>query len=176
MIPEEFQDFINIALILVAVIVAVYITIKLIRIYQNMRAIKRKENLLKKIQREVVFPQTQEGFATYIAEFLIKNGYADVKINKKFDLVADKDTLDFFIYCKVDHDMIDDNLLMVVNKTKEQLDKIVSVIVTNHSFLSTERALAKKHRVTLWDKDDIYEMIFDDMVSQEYRKKHGLRG
>jgi len=172
MIPEAFQEFIYIALILVVIVVVVYITLKLIKIYQNVRATKRKENLLKKLHKEVVFPETHEEFATYIAEFLMKNDYTDVKINKKFDLVADKDSLDFFIHCKVSGDLIDEALLNEVNKTKEQLDKIGSMIVTNHSFISTERALAKKHRVTLWDKDDIYEILFNEMVSEEFRKKH----
>jgi len=64
--------------------------------------------------------------------------------------------------------------LIEVNKSKDQFEKIVSVIISNQSFMSTERLLAKKHRVTLWDKDDLYEMIFEDTVSKEYKKKLGI--
>ena len=160
------NSYVVFTIIAFLVVLFIYLVIKLIR---TLLGIIHKKDLLfsylfsfkflrKKKKTPFIYNHCHEGFVSYCAEVLKKNGFTNVEINDQFDMVADKGTVNFYIRCKVCFNIIDDKLMEEIAIQKKQFDKSIGVIIANQSFLSSEVDLAKEYGNVLWDKEFLSEM------------------
>jgi len=160
------NNYVSFTILAFLILLFIYLIIKLIKTL--LRIIHRDDLLFsyllklkflrKKKKKRVVHIRNHEEFVSYCADILMKNGFTNVEINDLFDMTADKGTVNFYIRCKMNYGLVDEELMSEISKYKEEHKKSLGAIIANQSFLSSEVDLAKEYGNVLWGKEFLSEM------------------
>ena len=103
-------------------------------------------------------------FENCSANLLLNNGFENVEVTQYsgdfgVDIIAFKDDIKYAIQCKKYSSPVGIKAIQEVIGSKAMHDCHVAVVLTNSSFTSSAKELAKKNNVLLWDRNKLKEMI-----------------
>lgn len=103
-------------------------------------------------------------FERFALDLLKKNGFLKVVLTPfsgdfGVDVIAYKDEVKYAIQCKRYSSPVGIKAIQEVIGSKSMNDCHVAVVLTNNTFTSSAKELAKKNNVLLWDKQKLDEMI-----------------
>ncbi len=109
---------------------------------------------------------TGEEFEIFCYKILIKNGYKNVRLTKRtgdqgVDIVATKDFVKYAIQCKCYNQPISNKAVQEIYSGKDFYNCHVAVVMTNQTFTSSAKELAKINNVLLWDRSILNNLIYN---------------
>lgn len=127
---------------------------------------RREQRGLSPIENELLEIDKMEGhaFEEWCAALLRKNGFENVLVtpgsnDQGVDIVAEKEEIYYAIQCKCYSSDLGNTPVQEVYAGKEMYNCQVAVVLTNRHFTEGAKALAKRTRVLLWDREKIIELL-----------------
>lgn len=127
---------------------------------------RRQQRGLNPIENELFKIDKMDGhvFEKWCAELLSKNGFENVLVtpgsnDQGVDIVAEKEEVYYAIQCKCYSADLGNTPIQEVYAGKEMYNCQVAVVMTNRHFTDGAKALAKKTRVLLWDREKIIDFL-----------------
>ena len=179
-IMDEFGGIVQIMGILVGVLIAVFVTIKIVRI---VRFVQKSKNTPKYIGNERIEGYNPKGvdssqsagsggsgearatgdintkeFLPQCVDLLKKGGFTDIDVINEYNLVANKNNVGYFIHCKEKSILFNEDYLVNLVSSKDQHKKSVCVIISTQTFVPVDYELAEEYGVRLWEPGFLREM------------------
>lgn len=103
-------------------------------------------------------------FEEYIAELLVRNGYAHVEVTRGskdqgVDILAQKDEVSYAIQCKHYSSKVPNKAVQEAYAGAEFYGCDVPVVLTNSYFFPSAEELGDEIGVELWDREKLRKMI-----------------